>query len=423
VGRVRTLGAGLALEQLLHLTGHELRLGALVVHLHDLDRDTPAARRPQVLAFALAVVGDDRVGDVEDRLRRAVVLLQTDHLGVGIVALELKDVADVGAAPRVDGLVVVADHGQVAVLGGEEVGEAVLGVVRVLVLVDEDVAEGALVVTQALGDLLEELDGAHEQVVEVHGVHRHELLLVKVVDVGRDAGEAAARLLAEGGRVEQLVLGVRDLAGDGLGRVALRIVLERLEATADEAALVVGVVDRERAAVPETVGLAAQDAGAHRVEGADPHRARDAADEALDALLHLARGLVREGDGEDLVGARVAGGEQIRDAMREHTGLARAGPGEDEQRAVDVGHGRALRLVEAGEQARHGGRKGFAPARPRRACLAHTTPRSRSRLIMSSTSPATTSLSPESTRRSRDTRPRKTPRAKHSTMAMATLTA
>ena len=105
-------------------------------------------------------MGDDRVGGVEDRLGRAVVLLEADDLGVGVVALELEDVADVGAAPGVDRLVVVADHGEVAVLAGEQVGEAVLGVVRVLVLVDQDVAEGALVVAQALGDLLEQLHRA-----------------------------------------------------------------------------------------------------------------------------------------------------------------------------------------------------------------------------------------------------------------------
>ena len=109
------VGAGLPLQQLLHLAGHELRLGALVVDLHDLDERARAPRRPQVLALALAVVGDHGVGHVEDGLRAAVVLLQADDLGLRVVALELEDVADVGAAPRVDALVVVAHHGEVAV--------------------------------------------------------------------------------------------------------------------------------------------------------------------------------------------------------------------------------------------------------------------------------------------------------------------
>ena len=108
----------------------------------------------QSFLAAVAVVGDHRVGGREDRLRRAVVLLELDHLRVREVALEVEDVADVGAAEAVDRLVVVADHHQVAVLAGEQLQQPVLGVVGVLVLVDEDVAEGA---APALADVLEQL--------------------------------------------------------------------------------------------------------------------------------------------------------------------------------------------------------------------------------------------------------------------------
>ena len=55
---------------------------------------------------------------------------------------------------------------------GQQVDQPVLGVVGVLVLVDEHEAEGALVVLAAVREALEQLDGLHEQVVEVHGVHR-----------------------------------------------------------------------------------------------------------------------------------------------------------------------------------------------------------------------------------------------------------
>ena len=45
-----------ALEQLLDLAGDELRLGALVVDLDDLHGRAGAARRPEVLALALALL-------------------------------------------------------------------------------------------------------------------------------------------------------------------------------------------------------------------------------------------------------------------------------------------------------------------------------------------------------------------------------
>ena len=179
---------------------------------------------------------------------------------------------------------------------------------------------------------------------------------------------------------EQLVLGVADLARQRLGREALGVEVELLEAALDEPPAVVLVVDREVALVAEALGLAAQEPRAHAVEGADPHGARDGPDEALDALLHLAGGLVGEGDGEDLVGLHVVRLDQVGDAVGEHARLAGAGAGEDQQRALEVRDGRALRLVEAGEQrmvrlrrtvaspaARRPGRARRSSAHPRRA--------------------------------------------------------
>ena len=123
--------------------------------------------RPELLVLARLVARHDGVRGVEDQLRRAVVLLQLDHRGVRVVALEVEDVAQVGAAPRVDALVVVADHGQVLALAGELPDPQVLGAVGVLVLVDVQVAPAILVVRQHAGRLLEQPHGLVQQVVEV----------------------------------------------------------------------------------------------------------------------------------------------------------------------------------------------------------------------------------------------------------------
>ena len=108
----------------------------------------------------------------QDVLGRAVVLLEHDRPRVRVVAFELDDVADRGAAERVDRLVGVADDDQLrrrdvgcgradelAVGGAHLTGvvraadqladQHVLGVVGVLVLVDQHVPEAAPVV---LGD-------------------------------------------------------------------------------------------------------------------------------------------------------------------------------------------------------------------------------------------------------------------------------
>ena len=68
-----------------------------------------------------------------------------------------------------------------------------------------------------------------------------------------------------------------------------------------------------------------------------------------DALAHLARGLVGEGDGEDLARPGAAGGDQMGEASGERGGLAGAGAGEDQHRSFGRQHGLALRRVQAGQ--------------------------------------------------------------------------
>ena len=98
---------------------------------------------------------------------------------------------------------------------------------------------------------------------------------------------------------------------------------------------------------PRHLGVAAQHPGADRVEGAQPLHALDhAADEIADAVLHLARRLVGEGDGEDLPGLGAAGGEQMGDAGGEHARLAGAGAGQHQNRPLGRLHRCALLGVQ-----------------------------------------------------------------------------
>ena len=160
------------------LRGHPGRLVALVLGAVAEDRRPGLAVGEEALGPAALVVGDDRVGGVEDVLGRTEVLLQQDGGGVGEGLLELQDVADVGAPPAVDRLVRVADHADVAVLAPEQHDELVLGPVGVLVLVDQDVAEPLLVGRPHVVAALQQVDRHHQQVVEVHGVGRQQPLLV-----------------------------------------------------------------------------------------------------------------------------------------------------------------------------------------------------------------------------------------------------
>ncbi len=108
------------------------------------DQRRPLARRPlrpEVLGEPLAGQADHVVGGLQDRQRAAIVLLQGDQRGAGIVLGKVEDVVDVGRPEGIDRLGVVAHHGQPLALGREEVKDLGLQGVGVLILVDQHAIE------------------------------------------------------------------------------------------------------------------------------------------------------------------------------------------------------------------------------------------------------------------------------------------
>ena len=83
----------------------------------------------------------ESVGGVDDRGAATAVRGDTERGDARVPLLEGHDVRDVGAAPPVDGLVVVADDAEFDAGPGEELDQPLLGGVHVLVLVDDQVAE------------------------------------------------------------------------------------------------------------------------------------------------------------------------------------------------------------------------------------------------------------------------------------------
>ena len=236
--------------------------------------------------------------------------------------------------------------------------------VRVLVFVHEDVSEAAVVV---LGDqwvIAQQLDRAHDEVVEIQGVRGAHALVVLDVGGGDDARH---RILTRQLRVargpDQLVLRVRDARGHHLRREALDVHVLGLEDHLDEALRVLRVVDGEGRGQPRRLVLVAQQAHTGRVEGRDPHAPRVVAHEDPRAFAHLGGCLVRERDREDLACPRAARGQQVGDAMREHTRLARARARQDQQRRTRVRDGLALTVVQAAREGIgvHARAPGFVP--------------------------------------------------------------
>ena len=105
-----------ARDQALDRADHKRRLVSLVIRLVDRDFQPSAAVSAQRLRRAMGVADDDRIGDVEDRLRGAIVLFEQDNAGAWEILAEALDVAIIRAAQAIDRLVLVTDREDVAAL-------------------------------------------------------------------------------------------------------------------------------------------------------------------------------------------------------------------------------------------------------------------------------------------------------------------
>ena len=143
-------------------------------------------------------MADERVGGVEDVAVRAVVLLELDQLHRLLrrreVALELLHVGDLGAAERVDRLVVVADGEHRRVRPGEAAQPLVLQGVGVLELVDQEVREAPPVVVAQRLVAGEELVASQQELGEVDHAFALAHRVVERVVLDLPARELVARL-------------------------------------------------------------------------------------------------------------------------------------------------------------------------------------------------------------------------------------
>ena len=187
-----------------------------------------------------------------------------------------------------------------------------------------------------------------QQIAEVDGVEGLQPRLIHGVELAALAiGEGACLASGHAGGVKAPVLPVVDLMGERPCGPALVVHILRLQNLFQQADLIVGVQNGEGGLQAHEFSVATQDLGADGVEGAEPgHALAPRPHERADALLHLAGGLVGEGDRQQLLRPRPARRDDMGDAGGQHTRLARARTRQHQHRAIHGLHRLTLFRVE-----------------------------------------------------------------------------
>ena len=308
---------------------------------------------------------DDGPANVEDVFGGAVVADEVDFADGGEVGAEdVEDGFGVGVAPFVDGLVDVAEEGEVAGGAGEGGEDGVFGEVGILHFVDLDPAEAILPAGEGELVLVEEVADHGDEVSEIDGMVGADFAFVILEDFLDGEGLGAARVfeidLVEFDAEVLFVVGVDEAefsvlgdAGEEAGEAVVVVVVDddlAVGADAEEGlAAVVVVPDDEVAVDAEDFAFGAADDGAEAVEGAGLDFLGGGAEVGLEAFADLFGGAVRERDAENVFRGD-AGGDGLGGAGDEGSGFAGADGGHDEDGFEDGFGGGELFGVQAIEQ-------------------------------------------------------------------------
>ena len=125
---------------------------------------------------------NQRVGSIDNILRRAVVTLQLKESSLRIDLSEVENITDIRSAERVDTLGIVAHHTDIILGFRQAFHKQELDIIRILILVHQDVLELLLILLAHLGMSVHQPQHIDEQIIKIHRIRCFESGLVKLVD-------------------------------------------------------------------------------------------------------------------------------------------------------------------------------------------------------------------------------------------------
>ncbi len=282
------------------------------------------------------------IGSAQDIGTGTVVLLQPHGLRAGEILQETLDVFNLGTAPAIDGLVVVAHHEHVARFAGQHAHESILDGVGVLKLVHQNFAEACAVMRQQCRRVAQQLVRAQQQFGEIQQTGAVAAFLIGRVHLPADLGPIVVGLGLDVLRTPAFVFLFVDPPAHLLGRILALVQLQRLHHALDQPQLVIAVHDLEAFRQPRILPMQTQQAMRQSMEGADPHPATAVAQLQVGAVAHFTGGLVGEGHREDAVVGHALNFIEPGNTMDQHARLAGAGASQHEVMPRRCGNGLAL---------------------------------------------------------------------------------
>ena len=298
-----------------YLTGNIVGLCSLVLRLVNGDGISLTVAGPELLSLSAQIVGDYRIGGIQNRLGGAVILLQTDGSASLVLLFKIQDIFDGCAPEAVNTLIVIAHNADIFISPSQQRGEQILHMVGVLILVHQNIAEFSLIVSTDIFVLLQQLYGHKDDIIKVQSIVFPEPLLIlhigscHVLRTDIPGLFSPFQHLFSGNHV---VLFPAHSPQHIAGGEGLFVQIHVPDDFLHHPFRIRRIINGKAAGVAHPLNIPAQDPAASGMEGHGPDILRFRPQQDCQALLQLIGGLVGEGDGHNAPGnCRLHGAEEI----------------------------------------------------------------------------------------------------------------
>ena len=332
--RVRTIkdseiapvAAILTLEPFDVLT-HDHRLLFVAVGGLQLQPFTMLILRENVFRYLPFIPPDERVGSLNDQLRRAIVLFQFEEFCIFIQTLEVQDIIDIGTSEGIDALGIIAHHTHHLALLRQLIHYRLLGKVRILILIYQHKMEFINVFLTDVLMILEQHPRLNQQIVEVHRIRLTASLRVPYIYI-RELGALLGSIILRPSTFDirlgqhQMILGHRDTISNGRRLIHLVIQIHLLDDGLHQRTGIRLVIDGKVGVIAYLRCFSPQDSGKHAVEGSHLQIPGPLlAYQSAYTLLHLASGLIGKRQRQNLPRSHTLL-QKPRNLISQHTRLA-----------------------------------------------------------------------------------------------------
>ena len=255
-------------------TDNKIRFCPLVRCLIHRNRFACTIVGPKPFSLTAQIMGNHRIGRIQNGLCRTIVLLQANHTGATVLLFKIQNIFDGGATETIDTLIIVTHYTNIFIATCQNTGQQILGMVGILIFVHQHITEFPLIICPHIFVFLQQFNCQQNNIIKVNGIIILQPFLIGPVSFSNMLSAKITGNFCPLGvflRGDQLVLFSSNNAQHIFCRECLIIQAHVLDDLFHDPFRVSSVVNGKMRRISHTLCIPAKDPATGRVESHGPH--------------------------------------------------------------------------------------------------------------------------------------------------------